>query len=207
MAESEKKRPFKQPLRRSKNSSVKALLWKLGQKFIPECRSNSDRFSFAGYRTWYRRRSARKNHRNLWTKKALVKLPLPTHTSLPKRRRWAARAVFIDVEHAPTQFMQALGVDIDSPAGFPARYRWTGTGNLWKHWFVPVLSRCSRCRLSLQRWPPRQKSKARWVIPLLACRQDWCLWSPGKLTGAISKSNAVCIFINQLREKIRCYVR
>lgn len=39
-------------------------------------------------------------------------------------QKMGGEAVFIDVEHAlDPVYAQALGVDIDSPAGFPARYR------------------------------------------------------------------------------------
>ncbi len=47
----------------------------------------------------------------------------------------------------------------------------------------------------------RQKLKVKWEISMLVCKARLMSQALRKLAGAISKSNCVAIFINQLREK------
>ena len=63
MAVSEKEKALQTALAQIEKQFGKGAVMKLGR------RGNPDRFPLAGHRTGNRRRSKRKNHRNLWTRK------------------------------------------------------------------------------------------------------------------------------------------
>ena len=101
-------------------------------------------------------------------------------------QKMGGEAVFIDVEHAlDPVYAQALGVDIDS---LLVSQPDTGEQALE---ICEALVRSGAIDVVVVDSVAAMTTKARLMSQALR-----------KLTGAISKSNAVCIFINQLREKI-----
>ena len=67
MAVSEKEKALQTALAQIEKQFGKGAVMKLGQN--SSLRGNPDRFPLAGHRAGNRRRSKRKNHRNLWTRK------------------------------------------------------------------------------------------------------------------------------------------
>lgn len=69
MAVSEKEKALQTALAQIEKQFGKGAVMKLGTELFAERRGNPDRFPLAGHRAGNRRRSKRKNHRNLWTGK------------------------------------------------------------------------------------------------------------------------------------------
>ena len=116
-------------------------------------------------------------------------------------QKMGGEAVFIDVEHAlDPVYAQALGVDIDS-----LLVSQPDTGEqaleiceaLVRSGAIDVVVVDSVAAMTTKAEIEGEMGES--VVGLQARRRSQAL---RKLTGAISKSNAVCIFINQLREKI-----
>lgn len=119
---------------------------------------------------------------------------------LAEAQRNGGEVAFIDVEHAldPT-YARALGVDIDS-----LLVSQPDTGEQAME-ICEALVRSGAIDAivvdSVAAMVPKAEIEARWAIPT---------WPAGrlmsqalrKLTGIIGKTNTVCIFINQLREKV-----
>lgn len=116
-------------------------------------------------------------------------------------QKMAAKQVFIDVEHAlDPVYAQALGVDIDS---LLVSQPDTGEQALE---ICEALVRSGAIDVvvvdSVAAMTTKAEIEGEMGDSFVGLQARLMSQALRKLTGAISKSNAVCIFINQLREKI-----
>ena len=116
-------------------------------------------------------------------------------------QKMGGEAVFIDVEHAlDTVYAQALGVDIDS---LLVSQPDTGEQALE---ICEALVRSGAIDVvvvdSVAAMTTKAEIEGEMGDSFVGLQARLMSQALRKLTGAISKSNAVCIFINQLREKI-----
>ena len=120
---------------------------------------------------------------------------------LAEAQKKGGDVAFIDVEHALDLCM-------------PRRWAWTSTtcwsasptpvSRPWRsarRWCAPVPLMPSLWTL-LPPWCPALRSRARWGDSHVGLQARLMSQAMRKLTSVIGKTNTVCIFINQLREKV-----
>ena len=89
---------------------------------------------------------------------------------------------------------QALGVDVDSAAGLPARYRASRPWRSPRRWRVPRRRGRGRGGLGGGAGAQRRRSRARWATAFVGLQARLMSQALRKLAGAIAKSNCAAIF-------------
>ena len=123
-------------------------------------------------------------------------------TSWPRPRSSAASCAFIDAEHAlDPAYARRIGVDIDELLVSPARHRRAGARDRRA---AGPLRRGRRRRASTRsrRSCRGPRSRARWATRFVGLQARLMSQALRKLAGTLNRTGTICIFINQLREKI-----
>ena len=196
MAESEKEKALQTALAQIEKQFGKGAVMKLGQnsslnvEAIPTGPSRwISRWASAASRGEESSRST--------ARKVPVKPPLPC-TSWPKPRRWAAKRCSSTSSTRWTRSTRRRWASISTRFWFPSR---TPANRRWKsarRWCVPVVVVVD----SVAAMTTKAEIEGEMGDSFVGLQARLMSQALRKLTGAISKSNAVCIFINQLREKI-----
>ena len=200
MAESEKEKALQTALAQIEKQFGKGAVMKLGQNSLAQRRGHPDRLPLAGHRAGHRRRPAGEESSRSTARKVPVKTTVALHI-VAEAQKMGGEAVFIDVEHAlDPVYAQALGVDIDS---LLVSQPDTGEQALE---ICEALVRSGAIDVvvvdSVAAMTTKAEIEGEMGDSFVGLQARLMSQALRKLTGAISKSNAVCIFINQLREKI-----